>query len=72
VRNLQPANEHEHRDIFTAVEHLGELILEVADARLEAVTGSHFDSEEVTIVLLGLFMGGYWVRNTLAILKVVG
>jgi len=51
VRNLQPANERERRDIFIAVGHLGELVLEVADVRLENVTGSHFDSEEVVVLL---------------------
>ena len=37
VKNLQPADERECRDIFTAVGNLGELILEVADVRLKAV-----------------------------------
>jgi len=41
VRNLQPADECEFRDIFIAVGHLGELTLEVFDVRLEAVTGSY-------------------------------
>jgi len=37
VRNLQSADEDECRDIFIAVGNLGELVLEVADVRLEIV-----------------------------------
>jgi len=57
VRNLQPANKRKRRDIFIAVGHLGELVLKIANVRLETVTGSHFDSEEV-VVLFGLSAGG--------------
>jgi len=58
VRNLQPADERERRDIFTVVGHLGKLVLKGADAQLVAVTGSHFDNEEATFVLLGFSIGG--------------
>ena len=57
MRNLQPADEREHIDIFTAIVHFDELILEVTYVRLDTVTGSHFDGEEV-VVLLGLSVGG--------------
>ena len=33
--------------------NLGELVLEIVDARLEVVTLFHFDGEEVVIILLG-------------------
>jgi len=48
----------ECKDIFTAVENFGELILEVVNIQLEAVTLSHFDGEEVVVILLGLPAGG--------------
>jgi len=57
VRNLQFADERKCRDVFTAVGNLGELVMEVADVRLEAVTLSHFDGEEVVVILLGLPAG---------------
>ena len=59
MRNLQPIDEHKHRGIFIAVGHLGDLILEVVDIRLETVTGSHFNSEGVVVLLLVLSAGGY-------------
>ena len=67
VRNLQPTNERERRDIFTAVGYLGKLVLKVVDIRVETITRSHFDSEKVVVIFLGLSMGGYWVRNASAI-----
>ena len=42
----------------TAVRHLGEMVLKVADIQLEAVIGSHFDSKEVVVVLVGFSAGG--------------
>ena len=54
VRNLQPADERESIDIFTAIRDLGELALEQADVRLEAVTLPHLKGEEVMVVLLDL------------------
>ena len=54
MKNLHSAYEHECRDIFTAVGNHGPLVLKVADVRLEAVVLSHFDSEEVVVILLGL------------------
>ena len=62
-RNLQPTDEHECRDIFTTVGHLGKLVLKVADVRLETVTGSHFDSEEVVVVLLVILAGDILGEN---------
>ena len=58
MRNLQFIDECEFRDIFTATGNLGELVLEVADVRLEAVSLSHFDGEEVVVILLGFSMRG--------------
>ena len=58
MRELQSTDERECRDIFTVVENLGELVLEVINVRLEAVILSHFDREEVAVILLGLPIGG--------------
>jgi len=62
VRSLQSSDECECRDIFTTVENLGKLVMEVADVRLKAVVLSHFDGEEV-VILLAFPAGAYWVRN---------
>ena len=45
-------------NIFTAVGNLDELVLGVADVRFEAVVMSHFDGEEVMIILLDFLVGG--------------
>ena len=58
VRDLHSANECECRDIFTTVRNLGEQVLKIADVRLEAVALSHFDNEEVVMILLRFPMGG--------------
>jgi len=50
---LQPADKRECRDVFTAVRDHGELALEEANVRLEAITLSHLDGEEVVTILLG-------------------
>ena len=54
LRNLQPTDEYECRDILTAERNFGQLALAVADIALEAIALPHFDSEKVVIVLLGL------------------
>ena len=56
VRNLQPVDERESRDIVIAVRDLDELALEEEDVRLEHVTLPHLDGEEVIVVLLGLLV----------------
>jgi len=72
VRNLQPVDERQHRDIFTAIGHIRELVLEVVDVRLEAVTMSYFNSEEVVVVLLGFLGKGVLGKERLGyLLKVV-
>ena len=58
MRNLHPTDKRECKDIFIAVGNLGELVLKVADVRLEVVAIFHFDGEEVVVVLLGLSVGG--------------
>jgi len=52
VRNLQPADECECRDIIVVVKNFGWLALTVIDVRLEAVALPHFDDENVVVVLL--------------------
>ena len=54
MRNLQPADEFESRNIFITVRDLDELTLKEADVRLEVVTLPYFEREEVMVVLLGL------------------
>ena len=48
---------NECRDVLTAVGDLGQLALEVADVRFEAITLPHLDREEVMAVFLGLLEG---------------
>ena len=68
VRNLQPANESERRNIFTAVGHLGKLILEV---RFETIIRSHLESG-VVVVFLSLSVGGVLGEKCLSyLLKIV-
>jgi len=52
VRDLQSIDECECRYIFTAVGNFGELVLKVADVRVEAAILSYFDGEEVVILLV--------------------
>ena len=73
VRKLQFAVERECRDIFTVVENLGEVVLKVADVRLDAVALSYFDSEVVVIILLGLPARGVLGEERLSyLLEIVG
>ena len=58
VRDLQLADECKCKYILTAVGNFGQLDLEVANIRLEVVTMSHLDREEVMIVLFGFSVGG--------------
>ena len=58
MRNLQPADEFESRNIFITVRDLDELTLKEADVRLEVVTLPYFEREEVMVVLLGLLARG--------------
>jgi len=53
---LQPADECECRDIFTAIWDLGQLALEVADVRFEAVALPHLDGEKMMVVPLSFLM----------------
>jgi len=71
MRNLQPVHERECRDIFTAIGDLGELILKVANVRLEAVTLPHFDSEEVVAILLSLSAGSVLGEKRLSYLLII-
>ena len=66
---MQSTDKRERRYIFTAVKNLGNLVLKIADVRLEAVTLSHFNGEVVVVFFLGLPAGGDWVRNTSVISK---
>ena len=53
VRDLQPTNKCECRDVLTAVGELGELAFGEIDVRFEVVVLPHLDGEEVMVVLLG-------------------
>ena len=63
MRDLLPIDEFECRDIFIAVGNFSELVLEVADVRLEVVVLSHFDGEKVVVILLAYRREAYCVRN---------
>jgi len=52
VRNLQPANERECRDVLTAVKDFDEFALEETDVRIKVVTLPHLNGKEVMVVLL--------------------
>ena len=54
VRDLQPADASECRDVRTAVGDLGQLALEVADVGFEAVVLPLLDGEKVVVVRLCL------------------
>ena len=58
MKNLQPADDCEFKDIFTAVEKLSKLSMKVLIIGLEIVTLPHLDGEEVMIILLGIPMRG--------------
>jgi len=47
VSGLQPTDECVCRYFLTAIEDLGELILEEVDVGFEAISWPHFDGEEV-------------------------
>jgi len=53
VRNLQPTNERECRDVLTVVGDFGELVLEESDVWFKIVALPHLDGEEMMVVLLG-------------------
>jgi len=54
VRNLQPTDERECRDILTAVGDFGKLALEEVDVWFEVVSPPYIDREKMIVVLLGL------------------
>ena len=58
MRNKQPIDDCECRDILIAVENFGQLALEAADVQLEVVPLSHFNGEKVMVIFLGLSAGG--------------
>lgn len=70
VRNMQPADEYECRDILTAIRNFGRLALEVTDVRVETVLLPHFDGEEV-VVLLGFPVRGALGEHIGYLLEVV-
>ena len=53
VRDLQPADECECRDVLTAVGDLSQLALEVTDVGFEVVVLHHLDGEKMVVVPLG-------------------
>ena len=55
MRDLQPVDERECRDVFTAVEDFGQLALEAADVRFEAVTLPHLDGEKIRLMARCVF-----------------
>ena len=54
VRDLQPADECDCKDVLTTVEDLSQLALEVANVRFKVVTLPHLDGENVVVVPLSL------------------
>ena len=58
MRDLQPLDECECKDILIAVGNLGKLVLQVADVELEAITLPYLKGEEVMVVFLQLSARG--------------
>ena len=56
MSDLKPADKRE-ADIFTTFGHSGELVLKVGNVHFETITLSHFDGEEVVVILFWLFGG---------------
>jgi len=54
VRDLQPTDKHECRDVLSAVGNFGQLALKVADRRFKATTLPHIDGEKMVATLLSL------------------
>ena len=54
LRDLQPADERECRDVLIAIGDHGQLALKVANVRFKVVTLSYLDSEKVAVVSLSL------------------
>ena len=72
MRDLQPADECECKDIYTAVGNLGKLTLKIADVGLESITLPHLCGEYVMVVLLCLPTRGVLSEECLCyFLKVV-
>ena len=69
MSDLQSADEVSAK--FTAVRNLGKLVLKVVSVRLEAVDLSHFDSEEVVVILLSFLTGGILCEKSQLFLKIV-
>ena len=58
VSNLQPTDECERRDLFTAIRDFDKWALKEVDVRFEAVSLPHLDREEMMVILLGLLARG--------------
>ena len=54
MRDLQPVDERECRDVLTAVGDIGQLVLKVAAVRFEIVAMPHLDGEKMVVVPLSL------------------
>ena len=67
MRDLQFSDEHECTNIFTTVGNLDELVLRVTDVRLESVALSHFDGDEIMVILLCLSTGDVLGEKRLSI-----
>ena len=58
MRNLQPADERECRDVLIAVENFGKLALEEVDVWFKAIALPHLNGEEMIVILFGLLTRG--------------
>ena len=60
---MQPANECERRNLFTAVGDSGQLALEETGIKLEAVSRPHLDGEKVVDASLKFWREAYCARK---------
>ena len=57
MSDLYPTDECEGGSIFAAIVYFGQLILKVANVRLETVRESHLNRKKVIVALLELLTG---------------
>ena len=72
VRNLQVTDEHECRNVLTAVGDFDELALKEADVGLEDITLPHLNGEEMMDIFLGLLVRGILSEKHLGYLLEIG
>ena len=71
MSDLQPTDERDCTELFTAIKDFGKLTLKEVDVGFDVVTLSHFDGEEVMAILLSLLARGILGNNCFGHLRKV-